>query len=114
MRLLERVARDLSIALIVGVGIGLTLTYVGIGEALHLVPSQPDQDWQAYLGAAERLRTGLPLYPAVADPGAASVYRYAPWFAVAWIPLPSCPARRWEWDGYSPCSRRAQQPCGRW
>ena len=91
MRLLERVARDLSIALIVGVGIGLTLTYVGIGEALHLVPSQPDQDWQAYLGAAERLRTGLPLYPAVADPGAASVYRYAPWFAVAWIPLTFLP-----------------------
>ena len=91
MVLLERLARDLSIALIVGVGIGLTLTYVGVGEALHLVPSQPDQDWQAYLDAAERLRAGLPLYPAVTDPGAASVYRYAPWFAVAWIPLTFLP-----------------------
>jgi hypothetical protein len=91
MVLLERLARDLSIALIVGVGIGLTLTYIGVGEALHLVPSQPDQDWQAYLDAAERLRAGLPLYPAVTDPGAASVYRYAPWFAVAWIPLTFLP-----------------------
>ena len=91
MALLERFARDLSIALIVGVGIGLTLTYVGVGEALHLVPSQPDQDWQAYLNAAERLRAGLLLYPSVTDPGAASVYRYAPWFAVAWIPLTFLP-----------------------
>ncbi len=91
MALLERVSRDLTIALIVGVGIGLTLMYVGVGEALHLVPSQPDQDWQAYLGAAERLRAGLALYPPVTDPGAASVYRYAPWFAVAWIPLTFLP-----------------------
>jgi hypothetical protein len=89
--LLERVARDLSIALIIGVGIGLTLTYVGVGEALGLVPSSPDQDWQAYLGAAERLRAGLALYPPVADPGAASVYRYAPWFAFVWLPLTYLP-----------------------
>jgi len=89
--LLERVARDLSIALIIGVGIGLTLTYVGVGEALGLVPSSREQDWQGYLGAAERLRAGLPLYPLVADPGAASVYRYAPWFAVVWVPLTFLP-----------------------
>jgi hypothetical protein len=37
--LLERLARDLSIGLIIGVGIGLTLTYVRVGEALGLVPS---------------------------------------------------------------------------
>jgi len=89
--LLERAARDLSIALIIGVGIGLTLTYVGVGEAFGLVPSSREQDWQAYLGAAERLRTGLPLYPLVADPGAASVYRYAPWFAAVWVPLTFLP-----------------------
>jgi hypothetical protein len=91
MALLERLSRDLTIALIIGVAIGLTLTYVGVGEALGLVPSSPDQDWQAYLGAAERLRSGLALYPAVLDPGAASVYRYAPWFAVAWMPLTFLP-----------------------
>ena len=91
MGLLERISRDLVIALIVGVGIGLTLTFVGVGEALGLVPSSPDQDWQAYLGAAERLRAGLALYPPVPDPGAASVYRYAPWFAVAWVPLTFLP-----------------------
>ncbi|HLB38615.1 MAG TPA: hypothetical protein VJL31_18745 [Gemmatimonadales bacterium] len=89
--LLERIARDLAVALIIGVGIGLTLTYVGVGEALGLVPSSPEQDWQAYLGAAERLRAGAPLYPQVADPGAASVYRYAPWFAAAWVPLTFLP-----------------------
>ncbi len=89
--LVERIARDLTIALIIGIGIGLTLTYVGVGEALGLVPSSPDQDWQAYLGAAQRLRSGAPLYPPVADPGAASVYRYAPWFAAAWVPLTFLP-----------------------
>ena len=91
MGLLERISRDLVIALITGVGIGLTLTFVGVGEALHLVPSSRDQDWQAYLGAAERLRAGIALYSPVADPGAASVYRYAPWFAVAWVPLTFLP-----------------------
>ncbi|MEO7869516.1 MAG: hypothetical protein ABIS42_02790, partial [Candidatus Limnocylindria bacterium] len=41
-------------------------------------------------GAAERLR-GTPLYPPIADPGAASVDRYAPWFAAAWVPLTFVP-----------------------
>ncbi len=89
--LLERAARDLSIALIIGVGIGLTLTYVGVGEALGLVPSSPSQDWHVYLGAAERLRAGVALYPPVADSDFASVYRYAPWFAAAWLPLTFLP-----------------------
>lgn len=87
----ERVARDLSIALITGAAIGLTLTFVGLGEALGLVGSNPEQDWHAYFGAAERLREGAPLYPPVADPSAESVYRYAPWFAVLWVPLTFLP-----------------------
>jgi hypothetical protein len=45
---------------------------------------QPDAD--AYWHAALRLREGLPLYlPAGADE--TEVYRYAPWFAFAWLPL---------------------------
>jgi hypothetical protein len=43
-------------------------------------------DAGAYYDAASRLVAGQPLYPAV-DPEAHEVYRYAPWFAVAWIPL---------------------------
>lgn len=48
-------------------------------------------DIAAYDGAAQRLLHGEPLYPAVADQGAPDVYRYAPWFAVAWIPLLALP-----------------------
>src|SRR6187401_1183743 len=87
----ERVARDLSVAMIVGLAIGLTLTFVGVGEALGLVASNPEQDWHAYYGAAERLREGAPLYPPVPDPSGESVYRYAPWFAVLWVPLTLLP-----------------------
>jgi hypothetical protein len=47
-------------------------------------------DVAAYLGAAERLRAGEPLYGgAVAN--ASDLYRYAPWFAVAWVPLSLLP-----------------------
>jgi hypothetical protein len=43
-------------------------------------------DASAYWNAAERLRRGEDLY--VAGPANASdLYRYAPWFAAAWIPL---------------------------
>lgn len=102
LALLERIARDLAIALITGVGIGLTLTYVGAGEALNLVPSSPEQDWQAYLGAAERLRAGAPLYPQGADPGAAVVglaalVRFARgpagWFAASFAVVMVMPRR---------------------
>ncbi|HEX3219896.1 MAG TPA: hypothetical protein VHU77_07715 [Candidatus Limnocylindria bacterium] len=45
---------------------------------------QPDAD--AYWHAALRLREGMPLYlPAGADE--TEIYRYAPWFAFAWLPL---------------------------
>ena len=91
MPIYERVARDVSIALIIGVGIGLTLTFIGVGESLGLVGSSTEQDWHAYYGAAERLRAGGQLYPPVADPAAESVYRYAPWFAILWVPLTYLP-----------------------
>jgi hypothetical protein len=87
----ERVARDVSIALVAGVAIGLTLTFAGLGEALGLVGSNPEQDWHAYFGAAERLRSGGLLYPPVPDPSSESVYRYAPWFALLWVPLTYLP-----------------------
>lgn len=43
-------------------------------------------DAGAYYDAAVRLAHGQPLYP-VTRPDAYEVYRYAPWFAAAWIPL---------------------------
>jgi hypothetical protein len=46
-------------------------------------------DIGAYLHAAARLREGLPLYASPTDPSL--VYRYAPWFAAAWIPLTFLP-----------------------
>lgn len=88
---LERLSRGFVTVLILGLSIGLTLTFVGVGEALGLVPSAADHDWQAYYFAAERLRAGEPLYPPVDDPGTASVYRYPPWFAVMWVPLTFLP-----------------------
>ena len=47
-------------------------------------------DVSAYWNAAERLRAGQSLYA----PGAANasdLYRYAPWFAAAWVPLTYLP-----------------------
>ena len=48
-------------------------------------------DMDAYWNAALRLRDGQPLYPALADASAADVYRYAPWFAWAWVPITFLP-----------------------
>jgi len=46
-------------------------------------------DIGAYLGAADRLRHGAPLY--FTPSNVSEVYRYAPWFAFLWIPLLSVP-----------------------
>lgn len=47
-------------------------------------------DGGAYYDAAFRLTHGQPLYPPI-NPEAHEVFRYAPWFAVAWIPLTALP-----------------------
>jgi len=74
--------RLLTLALILGVGISqLTLT---VGD-WHL------RDMGAYWNAAMRLREGEALYPALTDSEASDVYRYAPWFAWAWVPLTLLP-----------------------
>ncbi len=49
------------------------------------------QDADAYWQAAARLRDGAPLYPMLASQDAATVYRYAPWFAALWVPLTLLP-----------------------
>jgi hypothetical protein len=47
-------------------------------------------DVAAYWGAAVRIRAGEPLYAAGAA-NASDLYRYAPWFAYAWVPLTFLP-----------------------
>jgi hypothetical protein len=77
-----RIARLVVTALVVGVGISQVILTLG---DWHL------SDMGAYWDAAHRLREGDPLYPPLADTEASSVYRYAPWFAFAWVPLSLLP-----------------------
>lgn len=57
------------------------------GHAASLVNGS---DMDAYWEAAERLRDGDPLYrPGVETDS--DLYRYAPWFAAAWVPLTYLP-----------------------
>lgn len=48
-------------------------------------------DVDAYWNAAMRLRSGEPLYALSYSVGAHDIYRYAPWFAFAWVPLTYLP-----------------------
>jgi hypothetical protein len=69
----------------VGLGVGIALAILSVHEGLVWT------DGQAYWQAGERVREGLPLYPAGIDQEAAETYRYAPWFAWAWVPLTYLP-----------------------
>jgi hypothetical protein len=57
------------------------LVLVGAGFTPHV---NPDAD--AYWHAALRLREGIPLYGGPRG-DETEIYRYAPWFAFAWVPL---------------------------
>lgn len=72
------------VALAVACGFGVALVWANI-------PSWELEDMDAYWQAGQRLRDGLPLYPAIADPGAADVFRYSPWFAWLWVPVTYLP-----------------------
>ncbi len=82
-----RVARVIALALIVGVGVSQLIFTVG---DWHL------SDADAYWEAAMRVRDGQPLYPVLQDIEASAVYRYAPWFAWAWVPITFLP----QWLAY--------------
>lgn len=56
----------------------------------YALSREPGVDVAAYWNAAERLRSGEPLY-AAGPSNASDLYRYAPWFAYAWIPLTYLP-----------------------
>jgi hypothetical protein len=81
-RLLRRLPWIVTVALVVGVGISQLVLSLG---DWHL------RDAGAYWDAASRIRAGDPLYPPLADTEASDVYRYAPWFAYAWVPLTFLP-----------------------
>jgi len=79
--LIRVLPRTVAMALILGY-----LAYTAVSWFLVWSPA----DGGAYYDAAQRLTHGQPLYPAV-NPEAHEVYRYAPWFGVAWIPLTILP-----------------------
>lgn len=67
--------------------LALAVAALGIGLLIGAVVSQTVRpDAEAYWLAAQRIREGLPLY---ASPRGdeTEIYRYAPWFAYAWVPL---------------------------
>jgi hypothetical protein len=66
-------------------GLGIAFALMSVHEGLIWT------DGKAYWLAAERLRAGEELYSATISQDAAEVYRYAPWFAYAWIPLTYLP-----------------------
>lgn len=77
---LWRSARLIAVAVIIGVGIN------------HLYWALTDWnlvDMDVYWDAAQRIRAGEPLYADGANTFHA--YRYAPWFAYAWVPLTYLP-----------------------
>jgi alpha-1,2-mannosyltransferase len=80
-RLVVRLARSLTLAILIG--------YLAYTLASWFLAWNP-ADGGAYYDAAERLVNGQPPYAPV-NPEAHEVYRYAPWFAVLWIPLTLLP-----------------------
>lgn len=71
----------LAYTVVAGLVIGL-----GIANLYWSVAQWTLSDAGAYWDAANRLREGAELYPAVANVEASDVYRYAPWFA--WLAIP--------------------------
>lgn len=76
----ERAMRLVAVAILVAYGLLQALNVLSFGM----------EDAGAYWDAASRLTHGGPLYPA-ADPNAPDTFRYAPWFAWAWVPLTMLP-----------------------
>jgi hypothetical protein len=66
-----------------------TLVAIGVNHVVFAVRDWPLGDMDVYLAAAQRLRDGEPLY--VAGDVAVNSFWYAPWYAVAWIPLTFLP-----------------------
>jgi hypothetical protein len=72
------------------IAIGLLLLFA-IGDIWLRRGNWGFEDVRAYWEAALRVREGLPLYGGTDDPNSYGVFRYAPWFAWAWVPLTYLP-----------------------
>ena len=70
--------------------VSVLIALAAFALATYALSRQPGVDVVAYWNAAERLRDGQPLYAGGAA-NASDLYRYAPWFAAAWIPLTYLP-----------------------
>lgn len=81
------------------VALAAIIAFCVVALAQILTPGWWFQDTDAYWSTAIRLRQGQPLYPALLNRDASDVYRYAPWFATAWIPLTYLPqaVAYWLW-----------------
>ena len=75
-----RYARLIAIAVIVA---------IGVNSIVYAIFDWHLADMHVYQDAALRIRAGEPLYGGDVD--ALSAYRYAPWFAYAWVPLTYLP-----------------------
>ena len=65
----------------------------GVGSVILVAGDTLGYDYQAYVGAADRLLHGLPLYdPNVDVAGPFAIYLYPPPFAVAFIPFALLPS----------------------
>jgi hypothetical protein len=79
-----RVLRTPSVMVVIG------LCWVYALANVVLVTQQWEfNDIHAYLGAAQRIASGGPVYAPTLDDSA--LYRYSPWFAVLWIPFIHAP-----------------------
>ena len=72
------------------VAASLLFALMAYALSTYAISREVGADVAAYWGAAERLRAGEPLYVAGAA-NASDLYRYAPWFAWAWVPLSFLP-----------------------
>lgn len=71
-------------------GLVLLLALMAFALSTYAVSREVGSDVAAYWEAAERIRAGEPLYrPGIANDS--DLYRYAPWFAYAWVPLTFLP-----------------------
>ena len=75
--IVERLARTVALAVIIGIGI-FNLYVAVTGWTLS--------DAGAYWQAGLRVREGLPLYPTLSSAEGSEIYRYAPW--LAWLAVP--------------------------
>jgi Glycosyltransferase family 87 len=70
--------------------IAVLLALMAYALVTYAISREWGSDVAAYWGAAERIRAGEPLYVAGLA-NASDLYRYAPWFAYAWVPLTYLP-----------------------